>query len=75
MIDAGEIFHPLRWTPSRGLAIAVQRARPGKRRCGRAHAGLMARQPSGAAAGHGDGWRRERHRASVSTECSISTWP
>ena len=43
--------------PGRGRAIAVQRTRPGKRRCGGAHACLMARQPSGAPTGHGDGWR------------------
>ena len=43
--------------PGRGRATAVQRTRPGKRRCGGAHACLMARQPSGAPTGHGDGWR------------------
>ena len=39
MVDAGEIFHPLRWTPREAVAPAGQRARPGTRRRRRAHAG------------------------------------
>ena len=51
MIDAGEIFHPLRWTPREASQPACQRARPGERRRGRAHAADVARQPSAAPAG------------------------
>ena len=57
MVDAGGDLSSPALVPGRGRAIAVQRTRPGKRRCGGAHARHLARQPSGAPAGHGDGWR------------------
>ena len=60
MVDAGEIFHPLRWTTARGVALLASAARPGRRRRGRAHARHLARQPPGAPAGDGD---RRRARA------------
>ena len=45
---------------ARGVALPAQRARTGKRRRRGAHAGGLARQPSGAAPGDGDGRQPER---------------
>ena len=65
---------PVALEPGRGRAVPDQRARPGKRRRGRAHARDLARQPSAAPAGHGDGRRAPAVRNRASTVCSISTW-
>ena len=46
MVDAGEIFHPLRWTPAAGAAIPEGRSRARKRRRGGAHAGELAHEPA-----------------------------
>ena len=53
MVDAGEIFHPLRWTPAEALQLL--RDVPGLEAAGvvRANAGRMARQSSTAAPGNG----------------------
>ena len=56
MVDAGELYHPLRWTPREASRLLGQRARPGACRRRRAHAAVVAGQPSAAAAG--DGHRR-----------------
>ena len=60
MVDAGEIFHPLRWTPREAFRLLrdVPAARGGRRR--RAHAGALAGRPAAAAAG--DRHRRRRSR-------------
>ena len=42
MVDAGEIFHPLRWTPGGRRALADQRAGAGGGRRRGAHAGHLA---------------------------------
>ena len=74
MVDTGEIFHPLRWSPAEAARLPDQRARPGKRRRGRAHARHLARQPPAAPAGHGDGRRAPAVRDSGLTVCSTSAW-
>ena len=66
MVDAGEIFHPLRWTPPEAARFLRSRARPGSRRRGGAHAGDLARQPPAAAAGDGDRRQHARPRRSAS---------
>ena len=54
MVDAGEIFHPLRWTPQRGRAASAETC-PHLESAGRggAHAGGVAGQPPAAPAGDG----------------------
>ena len=75
MVDAGEIFHPLRWVPGRGLAIVSPAYPTWKAPVWWCACRPLARQPPAAPAGHGDGWRPTAVAASVSTDCSISTWP
>ena len=58
MVDAGEIYHPLRWTPAEALATADRHAPARSRRRHRARAGRVARQSSAAPAGHRDGRRQ-----------------
>ena len=56
MVDAGEIFHPLRWSPAE--AARLLSSVPDLESAGVVVRMLpMARQPSGAPTGHGDGWR------------------
>ena len=74
MVDAGEIFHPLRWTPAAGAAVPQGRARARKRRRGRADAGELAHESAGAPAGEGDRRRQGAVRSSAWTRCSTSRW-
>ena len=74
MVDAGEIFHPLRWTPRRGAAASARRPATGDGGRGGAHAGCVARQPSAAAAGDAARWEPRRHPGWDRTRCSISAW-
>ena len=74
MVDAGEIFHPLRWSPQEALQFLQGRARARKRRRGRAHAGELAHEPPRAPAGEGNGRRQGRRRSSAWTRCSTSRW-
>ena len=74
MVDAGEIFHPLRWSPAE--AARLLSSVPDLE-----SAGVVVRMPPhGAPAVRRAHWSRrrlapDRRRASVSTDCSISTWP
>ena len=51
LVDAGEIFHPLRWTPQRSHSALERRPTTGKRRGGGSNAGDLAGQPAAAPAG------------------------
>ena len=62
MVDAGEIFHPLRWTPQQALQFLKDVSGARKRRRGRADAGKLAHESAGAPAGEGDGRRQARRR-------------
>ena len=74
MIEAGEIYHPLRWTPARSVSTADGRPPPRGRRRRRAGTDRMAgqivhpvhrsRPPSGAS----------RRLVSGRTRCSTSRW-
>ena len=74
MVDAGEIFHPLRWTPPQALQFLKDVSGARKRRRGRAHAGELAHEPAGAPAGEGHGRRQARRRSSDWMRCSTSAW-
>ena len=63
MVEAGEIFHPLRWSPARGLSLSRRRARAGARRRRGPHAGDLEAGPPAAPAG--DGHRRAARRPSA----------
>ena len=74
MVDAGEIYHPLRWTPAEALSVPDRRARASRRpasSCGCRRPGARivrrarrSRRPSAAS----------RRRASARTRCSTSRW-
>ena len=55
MVDAGEIFHPLRWSPQQALQFLQGRSRARKRRRRRADAGELAHEPPRPPAGEGNG--------------------
>ena len=74
MVDAGEIFHPLRWTPAAGAAVPQGRARARKRRRGGADAGELAHEPAGAPAGEGDRRRQGAVADSAWMRCSTFGW-
>ncbi len=74
MVDAGEIFHPLRWTPREALQLL--RDVPQLET-----AGVVVRMPAAWRGNRpprprvtGAGGRQRRRRAWVRTRCSISTW-
>ena len=74
MVDAGEIFHPLRWSPQQALQFLQRCSGVGKRRRGRAHAGKLAHEPSSAPAGEGDGRRQAAVAVWGWMRCSTSGW-
>ena len=58
MVDAGEIFHPLRWSPQQALQFLKDAPAARKRGRGGAHAGELADEPARASPGQGDGRRQ-----------------
>ena len=74
MVDAGEIYHPLRWTPQQAVQFLQGRAGAGRRRRRRADAGELAHEPAGEPQGEGDRRRQGARRISAWTRFSTSTW-
>ena len=58
MVDGGEIFHPLRWSPQQALQFLKDVPALERRRRGRADAGELAHEPPRAPAGEGNGRRQ-----------------
>ena len=74
MVDAGEIFHPLRWTPREASRLLASVPDLEKRRRRRAHAADVARQPPAAPAGDRHRRQRASRRRSAWRACWISAW-
>ena len=74
MVDAGEIFHPLRWTPAEAFQLLTDLPRLEAAGVVVRVPGGMAGEPSAAAASHGHRRAASRRRASARTRCSTSAW-
>ena len=74
MVDAGEIYHPLRWTPAEALQLCSDVPQLEARRRGGAHARGLAREPPAAAAGDGDGRRQAARRARAGRAARLPAW-
>ena len=58
MVDAGDIFHPLRWTARQALQLLRDAPAARSRRCRRSHAGQLAHESPATARGERDGRRQ-----------------
>ena len=74
MVDAGEIYHPLRWTPAGGLPAAHRSSAARGRRRHRPRPRRLASEPPAAAACDRDRRQASRRRASAPRRCSTSAW-
>ncbi len=72
MVEAGDIYHPLRWTPKQ--AMQLLRDAPLLESAGRscAHARELAHEPTGAAPGQNQLWRQGPVVSRSRRACSIS---